>query len=94
MKKQNRPFKYTENGPVGLLGNKRVTVLAARGGRYAGTALDTQTNFIENFMAFLGLTDVNFVYAEGLAMGDSVAIESFNKAKEKMLELIQIPPVY
>lgn len=63
-------FRYTANGPEGLLGGRQVRVFAARGGLYAGTALDTQTSYVRNFLAFLGITDVEFIYAEGLAMGD------------------------
>ena len=61
-------FKYTEQGPVGLLTGKKVYVFAARGGLYAGTPLDTQTNYVRDFLRFLGMTDVEFVYAEGLAI--------------------------
>jgi FMN-dependent NADH-azoreductase len=61
-------FKYTEKGPVGLLTGKKVYVFAARGGVYAGTPLDTQTSYVRDFLRFIGLADVEFVYAEGLAM--------------------------
>ncbi|MDM7860759.1 NAD(P)H-dependent oxidoreductase [Alteromonas sp. ASW11-36] len=81
-------FTYTENGPQGLLNGKKVTILAARGGMYAGTALDTQTEYLRNFWAFLGVTDVEFVYAEGLAMGEESAQQAWQKADEKILELI------
>src|SRR5262249_875393 len=61
-------FRYTEKGPVGLLTGKKVYVFAARGGVYAGTPGDTQTPYIRTFLGFLGMTDVEFVYAEGLAI--------------------------
>ena len=61
-------FKYTDKGPVGLLTGKKVYVFAARGGLYAGTPLDTQTSYVRDFLRFLGMTDVEFVYAEGLAI--------------------------
>jgi len=61
-------FKYTEKGPVGLLAGKKVYVFAARGGLYAGTPLDTQTGYVRDFLRFLGMADVEFVYAEGLAI--------------------------
>lgn len=64
-------FRYTETGPVGLLTGKRAIVFATRGGLYAGTPLDTQTTYIQTFLGFLGITDVEFIYAEGLAMGDA-----------------------
>ena len=61
--------RYTEKGPVGLLRGKRVKVFASRGGLYAGTPRDTQTTYLRDVLAFLGLDDVEFVYAEGLAIG-------------------------
>ena len=64
-------FRYSENGPVGLLEGKKAYVLAARGGMYAGTPLDTQTQYLKDVLAFIGITDVEFIYAEGLAMGDA-----------------------
>lgn len=63
-------FRYTATGPQGLLAGKKAYVFATRGGRYAGTAFDTQTDFIRNFLSFIGITDVEFVYAEGLNMGE------------------------
>jgi FMN-dependent NADH-azoreductase len=61
-------FKYTEKGPEGLLTGKKAYVFAARGGVYAGTSMDTQTSYVRNFLRFVGITDVEFVYAEGLAI--------------------------
>lgn len=63
-------FRYTENGPVGLLQGKKVYVFAARGGVYAGSALDTQSAYVRDFLRFIGIEDVEFVYAEGLNMGE------------------------
>jgi len=63
-------FKYTETGPVGLVTGKKVYVVATRGGNYQGTPYDTQTGYINVFLGFLGITDVEFVYAEGLNMGE------------------------
>ena len=64
-------FKYTEKGAVGLLTEKKAYVFAARGGVYAGTPNDSQTQFVRQFLGFLGITDVEFVYAEGLALDQS-----------------------
>jgi len=61
-------FKYTEKGPAGQLTGKKVYVFAARGGLYAGTPMDTQTSYVRDFLRFLGMDDVEFVYAEGLAI--------------------------
>jgi FMN-dependent NADH-azoreductase len=62
-------FEYTEKGPVGKLTSKKVYVFAARGGVYVGTPMDTQTNYVRDFLRFLGMSDVEFIYAEGLNMG-------------------------
>jgi FMN-dependent NADH-azoreductase len=80
-------FRYTANGPQGLLGDKKVYVLAARGGQYAGTALDTQTSYVRDFLAFLGLRDVEFVYAEGLAMGPDAQRTALAAANANILKL-------
>lgn len=64
-------FRYTDKGPVGLLGGKQAFVFAARGGLYAGTPADTQTGYVRAFLRFLGIEDVEFVYAEGLAIGEA-----------------------
>jgi FMN-dependent NADH-azoreductase len=62
-------FRYTATGAVGLLTGKKAYVFATRGGMYAGTPLDTQTTFVRDFLRFIGIADVEFVYVEGLAIG-------------------------
>jgi len=62
-------FRYAAEGPVGLLTGKKAYVFATRGGRYAGTAADLQTAYVRQFLGFVGIRDVEFVYAEGLALG-------------------------
>lgn len=64
-------FRYSENGPVGLLKNKKVVIIAARGGMYSGTTEDSQTQYLTSFFNFLGLDDIIFIYAEGLNMPGS-----------------------
>jgi FMN-dependent NADH-azoreductase len=63
-------FRYASAGPEGLLKDKRAVVFATRGGAYAGTDSDLQTAYVRQFLGFLGIDEVEFVYAEGLAMGD------------------------
>ncbi len=74
-------FKYTATGSVGLLTGKKAYVTAARGGLYAGTASDTQTPYVRQFLGFLGIDDVEFVYAEGLAIGEESRAASLARAK-------------
>ena len=68
-----KTFSYTSNGPQGLLKNKKVYIIATRGGQYAGTAADTQSQYLEQVLAFVGLTDVEFIYVEGLASAENRA---------------------
>ena len=75
-----KTFRYTENGPVGLLADRPVYLFAARGGHYKGTPRDTQTAYMSHFLNFIGLRDIEFVYAEGLAMGDEVRSLSLDDA--------------
>ncbi len=82
-------FKYTEKGPEGLITGKKVYVFAARGGLYAGTPLDTQTSYVRDFLRFLGMDDVEFVYAEGLAMGDAAKEQALAKATGAIRALAQ-----
>lgn len=77
-------FRYTENGSVGLLTGKKAYALAARGGIYAGTPRDTQTAYIREFLGFLGISDVEFVYAEGLALGEAPHEASIAKAQQEI----------
>jgi FMN-dependent NADH-azoreductase len=80
-------FKYTATGPVGLLTGKKVYVFAARGGLYAGTTLDTQTGYVRDFLAFLGMQDVQFVYAEGLAVSPESREAGLAKAAAEIAAL-------
>jgi FMN-dependent NADH-azoreductase len=75
-------FRYTAKGPEGLLKGKRVYVFATRGGAYAGTPLDTQTAYVRDFLRFIGIDDVEFVYAEGLNMGDERKAAALSVAHE------------
>jgi FMN-dependent NADH-azoreductase len=74
-------FRYTAKGPEGLLTGKKAYVIATRGGRYAGTGADHETPFVRQFMGFLGIADVEFVYAEGLAMGEAPLREGLAAAR-------------
>jgi FMN-dependent NADH-azoreductase len=77
-------FKYTEKGPVGLLSGKRTYVFAARGGLYEGTPRDTQTAYVRDFLGFIGITDVEFVFAEGLAISEESKSASLARAHRRI----------
>ena len=80
-------FRYTAEGPVGLLTGKKAYVLAARGGNYFGTAKDTQTSYVRDFLNFLGITDIEFVYAEGLAISPDLKQAALNQAQHSIERL-------
>ena len=80
-------FKYTEKGPVGLLTGKKAYVFATRGGIYAGTPLDTQSSYVRDFLRFVGITDVQFVYAEGLAVSEQSKESGLAKASAEIARL-------
>ncbi|MBS7327088.1 MAG: NAD(P)H-dependent oxidoreductase [Thiopseudomonas sp.] len=77
-------FRYTANGPEGLLQNKRALVGFARGGLYRGTEADTQTPYFKAWLKFVGIEDVQFVYAEGLNMGDEANKAGFASAEQDL----------
>ncbi|HKR42865.1 MAG TPA: NAD(P)H-dependent oxidoreductase [Paraburkholderia sp.] len=75
-------FQYTADGAEGFVTGKRVFVVTARGGQYAGSPDDTHTSYLQTFLGFLGMTDVTFIYAEGLAMGADVASAALAGARD------------
>ena len=80
-----RTFKYTDKGPVGLAGGKTVIVASSRGGVYstsdAGMATEHQESYLKVIFGFFGITDVRFVRAEGLAMGDAAKAAALAAAR-------------
>jgi FMN-dependent NADH-azoreductase len=80
-------FKYTEQGPIGLLANKPVIFFATRGGIYKDLPADSQTPFLKSFFSFIGLTDLHFIYAEGLNMGAESAQQALAAAKTQIGEV-------
>lgn len=82
-------FRYTANGPVGLLTGKNAVVFAARGGLYVGTAKDTQTPYLRSFLGFIGIDDVEFVYAEGLAIGEASRQQALSSAHSRIDALLE-----
>ncbi|MDP3859130.1 MAG: NAD(P)H-dependent oxidoreductase [Stagnimonas sp.] len=80
-------FRYTANGPEGLIKGKKAYVFAARGGLYAGTPLDTQTNYVRDFLRFIGIEDVEFVYAEGLNISAELKATALTKAQDEIHRL-------
>ncbi len=77
-------FRYTETGPVGLLKDKKVYVALTRGGMHRGGATDTQVPHLKTILGFLGMTDVQFVYAEGMGMGPDAVAKGIAQAQAEI----------
>ncbi len=80
-------FRYTEAGPEGLIKGKRVYVACARGGVYRDTPADSQTPYLRQVLGFLGMTDVEFIYAEGMALGPESVEQAFAAAEVTIANL-------
>lgn len=77
-------FEYTSDGPRGLLSGKRVFIITTRGGLHRGRVSDTQVPYLTQFLAFLGLDDVEVIYAEGLNMGEGARATGLDEARRMM----------
>jgi FMN-dependent NADH-azoreductase len=85
-----RTFKYTETGPVGLAGGKKVLIASSRGGVYStdqGRAMDFQEDYLRTVMGFVGITDVEVVRAEAVNMGDESRANAIQSAKAAIAAL-------
>ena len=77
-------FKYTANGPQGLLTGKKVYVALARGGMHRDGVTDSQVPHLKTLLGFLGMTDVQFVYSEGIAMGPEAVARAHAQAEAEI----------
>lgn len=88
-----RTFTYTATGPKGLAGGKTVIVASTRGGVYStsegGRAMEHQESYLQTVFGFLGITDVRFVRAEGVAMGDAKKAEALTLAAAHIMASTQ-----
>ena len=86
-----RTFSYTAAGPVGLVVGKKAIIVSTRGGFYAGTAyesvMDHQEAYVRTVLNFLGITDVTFVRAEGVAVSAEKKEEALTSASRQIAEL-------
>ena len=87
-----RTFRYTANGPEGLAGGKKVIVASSRGGVYStsaqGQAMEHQESYLQTVMGFFGITDVQFVRAEGVAMGEAAKEQAMRQAQDTLQRVV------
>ncbi|ELP5729634.1 FMN-dependent NADH-azoreductase [Vibrio vulnificus] len=80
-------FTYTEQGPKGLIEGKKAVVVTTRGGIHKDTANDNITPYLKTVLGFVGITDVEFVYAEALSMGEEFAEKGLLSASKHLVSL-------
>ena len=81
-------FRYTEAGPEGLVKGKKAVVISSRGGIHKDTSTDLLTPYVKLFLGFIGITDVEFVFAEGIAYGPEVASKATTEAKDAIKQIV------
>ncbi|MDW1820270.1 MULTISPECIES: FMN-dependent NADH-azoreductase [unclassified Vibrio] len=77
-------FKYTENGVQGLIEGKKAIVITTRGGIHKDSPTDNVTPYLRTVLGFVGITDVEFVYAEALNMGEDAAEKGISEAQSQL----------
>jgi len=82
-------FRYTENGPEGLLTGKKAYIVIATGGVAVGSPADFATPYLRHALAFVGITDVEVIAAQKL---NSQAEEAMDAARAKIAELVHLAP--
>lgn len=90
-----RTFTYTDKGPKGLASGKTVVVASTRGGVYStsegGRAMEHQESYLQTMFGFMGITDVRFVRAEGVAMGEGPKAQALAAAQLDIVALSGAP---
>jgi FMN-dependent NADH-azoreductase len=78
-----KTFRYGETGAQGLAGGKKVIVVSSRGGIYSGdvaSAADFQETYLRHVFGFIGVTDIEFVRAEGVGLGEEQKAQAIASA--------------
>jgi FMN-dependent NADH-azoreductase len=90
-----RTFAYTEKGPQGLAGGKKVIIASSRGGMYSSNpalaGLDHQESYLKVILGFFGITDVQIVRAEGVAMGEAAKAQALSAADLAIRAVVAVP---
>ena len=90
-----RTFTYTDKGPKGLAGGKTLIIALSRGGVYStsegGRAMEHQETYLQTLFGFLGVTDIHFVRAEGIAMGEAPKAQAIAAAELEIKAFAALP---
>ena len=84
-----KTFQYTANGPEGLIKDMKAYMVLTRGGQYHGTPLDTQTGYLQGILGLMGISDIETVYAENLARGETEREQSISGARRQIANLTE-----
>jgi len=79
-----KTFSYTEQGPQGLLSGTRAIIVTTRGGMHKEQASDQQIPYLKNILNFIGISEIEVVYAESLAMGPETALLNIEQARKQL----------
>ena len=92
---RGKTFAYGENGPVGLAAGKRVIIALGRGNFYHEgapyAAFEHGETLLRTIFSFIGVTDLEFIIAEGLGRGDDARAASIAAALEQVAKLAPVP---
>jgi len=86
--KKGETFTYTATGAKGLLNINKAYIILSRGGKYKEKNFDFQENFLTAYLSFIGVKKIEFIYAEGLNMGESIAAQAITEAREHIAQLV------
>ncbi|MFT5708614.1 MAG: FMN-dependent NADH-azoreductase [Oceanospirillaceae bacterium] len=87
-----RTFQYTENGPQGLLKDKKVFVMVTTGGNYTSgplASLDHLTPYLATMLGFIGITDVTFIQCPSMAANEEAKASSIAAANAQISQIIE-----
>lgn len=82
-------FRYTANGPEGLIKGKKAVVILSAGGFYQNTPLDLAKGYMQAVLNFIGIDEVQFVYAEGIGLGTEAVEKAQTFAKAELEKIAQ-----
>ena len=85
-------FRYTASGPIGLLAGRKAVVVSAAGGIYEKTQ-DLVRSYFPQILGLFGITDIDFIHAEGLAISEEARSRGLKSAEQQMLALLDRIPV-
>lgn len=83
-----KTFRYSANGPKGLIRGVKAFLVFSRGGIYRDTPLDTQTSYLKDALGLMGIIDVETIYAEGLNMDDDARAAGYRRARGEMRHIL------